>query len=134
MQRGGWTEDQPTNAQGVINFPISGVNVILVWSPAGDQAPLNFLVETYNILRASQPDFTFQPITEGEITISGELGIYGGFTTSDASGTTVAGGLIATWLCSTPGTGYRLTVTGIDSVITQIRFDRLVENFTCGSS
>ena len=133
VQSAGWTEVEPSAEQGRISFEAGGINAILIWSPAGDQTPLNFLADTYNILRGSQPDITFEPATEGEITVSQQQGIFGSFTTSDASGTVLGGGLIATWLCPEPGTAYRLTVTGSDSGVTQIRFDRLVDNFTCGS-
>ena len=133
VQSAGWTAAEPTAGQGSVSFSTGGVNAILIWSPAGDQTPLNFLADTYNILRGSQPDITFEPATEGEITVSQQEGIFGSFTTSDASGATLGGGLIATWLCPEPGTAYRLTVTGTDSGVTQIRFDRLVDNFACGS-
>ena len=133
VQSAGWTEAEPSADQGRISFEVGGVNAILIWSPAGDQRPLNFLADTYNILRASQPDITFEPATEGQITVSQQEGIFGAFTTTDASGSVLGGGLIATWLCPGPGTAYRLTVTGTDSGVTQIRFDRLVDNFVCGS-
>ena len=132
VQGGGWTEAKPTAEQGRISFEAGGINAILIWSPAGDQSPLNFLADTYNILGGSQPDLTLEPATEGEIIVSQQDGIFGGFTTSDASGTVLGGGLIATWICPEPGTAYRLTVTGADFGVTQIRFDRLVGNFACG--
>ena len=37
-----------------------------------------------NILRVSQPDLTFDPISEGEITVGSEAGIFGGVKTLDA--------------------------------------------------
>lgn len=110
------------------------MDAILIWSPAGDKEPLNFLADTYNILRGSQPDLTLEPISDGEITVSGEQGIFGGFTTEDASGTNIGGGLIGAWFCSVPGTAYRLTVTGGDATVVQLRFNRLLSNFTCSSS
>ena len=133
MQSAGWTAADPTAGQGRVSFQNKDINAILIWSPVGNQTPLNFLADTYNILRNSQPDSTFEPITEGEITVSQQEGIFGGFTTTNASAATVGGGLIAAWLCPLPGTAYRLTVTGSDAAVTQIRFDRLVDNFTCGS-
>ena len=134
VQSTGWTEAEPSSTQGLVSFAAGGVNAILIWSPAGDRAPLILLRDTYNILQGSQPNLTFESITEGELNVSGEEGIFGGFTTEDASGANVGGGLIGTWLCSLSGTAYRLTVQGSDATVVQLRFNRLLSNFTCPSS
>ena len=133
VQSTGWTETEPSNPQGQLNFVSGGVSAILIWSPAGDLLALDYLVETYNILRGSQPDIIYSAVSEDELTVSGQDGIYGGFTASDASGAVVGGGIIGSWVCSGPGTAYRLTVNGVDATVVQIRFDRLVDNFTCSS-
>ena len=106
---------------------------MLIWSQAGDGGPLSFLVDNYNNLRSSQPELTLEPITEGEITVSEQGGVFGGFTVNDAAGATLGGGLIGSWLCPQPGTAYRLTVMGVDSAVVQIRFDRLIDKFDCSS-
>ena len=129
----GWTGPEPDATQGTLSFTAGGVNAILIWSPAGDQTPLNFLADIYNILRGSQPNLTFDPISDGEITVSGEEGIFGGFKTVDANDVTVGGGLIGTWVCSVTETAFRLTLTGDDATLVQLRFDRLLDNFACAS-
>ena len=93
VQSAGWTEAEPNAGQGSVSFATGGVNVILIWSPAGDQTLLNFLADTYTILRTSQPDITFEAGPEGEITVSQQGGVFGSFITSNASGTTLGGGL-----------------------------------------
>ena len=46
VQSAGWTEAEPTAEHGRVSFAAGGVNAILIWSPVGDQTPLNFLADT----------------------------------------------------------------------------------------
>ena len=129
----GWTAAEPDADQGTLSFTAGGVNTVLIWGPQQQRSPLTFLADTYNILRGSQPELTFDPISDGEIAVSGGPGVYGGFKTIDLSGTTVGGGLIGTWVCTEPETAYRLTLTGAEATVVQLRFDRLVDQFACTS-
>ena len=133
VQTTGWTEPEPDALQGTLSFSTGGVNVILIWGPQQRRAPLAFLADTYNILRGSQPDLTFEPISEGEITVSSEAGTFGGVKTLDADGAVIGGGIIGAWVCSTSETAFRLTLAGGDATLVQLRFDRLLDNFTCPS-
>ena len=129
----GWTGPEPDASQGTLGFTSGGVDVILIWGPQQERAPITFLADTYNILRVSQPDLTFDPISEGEITVGSEAGIFGGFKTLDADGAVIGGGLIGAWVCSTSKTAFRLTLAGEDATLVQLRFDRFLDNFTCPS-
>ena len=129
----GWTASEPDVDQGILSFTADGVNTVLIWGPQQQRTPLTFLADTYNILRKSQPEQTFDPISDGELAVSGEPGAYGGFKTGDLSGTTVGGGLIGTWVCPEPEIAYRLTLTGAEAMVVQLRFDRLVDQFACTS-
>ena len=129
----GWTRPEPNARQGMLSFTEGGVNAVLIWGPQNDREPLVILAETYNILRGSQPSLTFDPITDGILAVSGQAGVYGGFKTLDQSGDAIGGGLIGAWVCSGKGTAFRLTLTGTDSTVVQVRFDRLKDNFTCPS-
>ena len=129
----GWTAPEPDARQGILSFAAGGVNTILIWGPQQERTPLTFLADTYNILRGTQPDLTFDPISDGPITVSSEDGIFGAFRTLDADGIVVGGGFIGTWVCSKFETAFRLTLTGEDATIVQLRFDRLLDNFTCAS-
>ena len=53
VRSAGWTELEPSLTQGIIAFFYGGVNANLVWGPPEDRTALTFLVDTYNILRAS---------------------------------------------------------------------------------
>ena len=116
-----------------MSFTKDGVNTVLIWGPQQQRTPVSFLADTYNILRGSQPELTFDPISDGEITVSGESGVYGGFKTLDLNGATVGGGLIGAWVCSGEKTAFRLTLTETEATLVQLRFDRLVDQFTCAS-
>ena len=92
-----------------------------------------FLADTYNILRGTQSELTFEPISEGDIAVSGESGTFGGFRTLDATETVIGGGLIGAWVCPGQDTAFRLALTGVDSTVAQVRFNRLLSNFACSS-
>jgi hypothetical protein len=133
VKTGGYLQPEPNAQQGVLSFGTGGVNVILTWLPPAGNPPLTLLRDTYELLQRQQPSLSFATIRDGEITVSGQKGVFGGFRTSNTAGATVGGGIIGAWTCPAPGTGYTLTVTGADATIVQIRFDRLIDNFTCGS-
>lgn len=134
VQAAGWTEPEPSMTQGIIAFSYGGVNANLVWGPPQDRTALTFLAETYNVLRASQPSVTFESISDGDVSISDQAGVYGGFKAVNNSGASIGGGLIGAWICGDNETAFRMTLTGEDATIVQLRFDRLLENFACSSS
>jgi hypothetical protein len=133
VKTAGYLLPEPSAQQGVLSFGTGGVSVILTWLPPGDNPPLTLLRDTYDLLQRQQPSLSFQTIRDGEITVSQQKGVFGGFKTTNSAGATVGGGIIGAWICPGPKTGYALTVTGADATIVQIRFDRLIDNFTCGS-
>ena len=134
VRTSGWTEPEPSMAQGIIAFSYGGVNANLVWGPPEDRTPLTFLADTYNILRASQPSVAFESISDGDLLVNGQPGVYGGFKAVDNSGAAIGGGLIGAWICGDNETSFRMTLTGDDATVVQLRFDRLLENFACSSS
>ena len=134
VQTAGWTEPEPSVTQGIIAFSYGGVTANLLWGPPEDRTPLTFLADTYNILRASQPTVTFESISDGDVSISGQEGVFGGFKAIDNSGAAIGGGLIGAWICGDNNTAFRMTLTGEDATVVQLRFDRLLENFACSSS
>ena len=134
VQAAGWTEPEPSLAQGIMAFTYGGVNANIVWGPHQDRTPLTFLADTYNVLKASQPAVTFESISDGNISVNDQTGVYGGFKAVDASGSSIGGGLIGTWICGDAETAFRMTLTGEDATIVQLRFDRLLENFACSTS
>lgn len=133
VKTAGFPSGEPNAQQGVLSFATGGVIVVLIWLPPAGNPPLTLLRDTYDLLQRQQPDLSFETIRDGDITVSQQQGVFGGFRTSNSTGATVGGGIIGAWICSGPGTGYTLTVAGADATIVQIRFDRLIDNFTCGS-
>ena len=134
VQATGWTEPEPSLTQGIIAFAYGGVNTNLVWGPPENRTALTFLADTYNVLRASQPAVTFETISDGDLLISEQEGVYGGFKAIDNGGASLGGGLIGAWVCGDNETAFRMTLTGEDATVVQLRFDRLLENFACSSS
>ena len=132
VQTTGWTESEPSETQGLASFTDGGITTSLVWGPTEGRDSLSFLASSYNVLRAAQPNITFESISDGNITVSGQPGSFGGFKALDSGGGTIGGGLIGTWDCAND-TAYRMTLTGVDATVVQLRFDRLLENFSCPS-
>ena len=134
VQAAGWTEVEPSLTQGIIAFDYGGVNVNIVWGPPEQRTALTFLADTYNVLRASQPAVTFESISDGDLTITDQEGVYGGFKAADVDGASLGGGLIGAWICEDSETAFRMTLTGEDATVVQLRFDRLLDNFACSTS
>ena len=133
VRSAGWTRPEPNHRQGSLTFRYGDVNTILIWGPREGRETLLLLADTYNILRGSQPELVFEPIIDGDISVSGEPGVYGGFRTLNANDTLVGGGLIGSWVCPERDTAFRLTLTGADSTVVQLRFNRHLVNFACSS-
>lgn len=129
----GWTEAEASADQGLITFTYTGAKVVFFWAPENDDVPQTVVDSTYELQKLSQPDINFTPINEGDLTVDGEAGRFGGFLAADSSGENASGGLIGAWTCQTSGTISSLTVTGPDATALQIRFDRLISGFECGS-
>ena len=127
----GWTESAATVGQGLLSFEYGGTNVLVLWVQKSGATPEGMLTDTYQTLRAAQPDITFAPITEGDITVDKRQGKFGGFAASDSSGTSVGGGLIGTWVCPGSNTAMALTVISANATTLQVRFSRLLQGIEC---
>ena len=110
-----WTETDPSSDQGVVAFAYKVVTALVLWIPSAGSTPEAILADNFALLQSTQPDLTFVPISEGDITVSTETGRFGGFGATDAEGVAANGGLIGAWVCSGPGTAYGLTTTGADA-------------------
>ena len=128
----GWTEAEASAEQGLITFTYTGTNVVYFWSPETGDVLQSVVDSTFMLQKLSRPDTDFTPINEGDLTVDGEAGRFGGFLAADSSGEGASGGLIGAWTCQTSGTTSSLTVSGFDATALQIRFDRLISGFECG--
>ena len=115
----------------MIKFQYEGVSAILVWY-SSDITPQQIVADSYNLLKDSQPNLTFEGISDGAFPVSGETGVFGGFRVLDG-GATVGGGFVSGWVCSESQSRYALTVTGPQATVVQIRFQRIVNQFSCSS-
>ena len=129
----GWTEPEPSQSQGVLSFGYGGVTALLRWIPAEGVTSEAMLVDSYNILSNAQPGLRFTPVNEGRITVSSEPGAFGSFAAADAAGAILGGGVIGSWFCPVSTTAFALTVTGPKATTLQIRFQRLLDSFSCPS-
>ena len=126
------TAGSPTNEQGMIRFTNQGVTVILGWEPSINTLQ-QAVANSYKRLRDGQPGLSFEPISEGALPVSGERGVFGGFKVLDKANSTVGGGLVAAWSCPESQSLYSLTLTGPQATVVQIRFQRILDSFTCAS-
>jgi len=131
VQTGGWTDAEPDSSQGIIKFPYEGVSAILVWY-SSESTGQQIVADSYNLLKNSQPNLTFEAISDGAIPVSGETGVFGGFKVLDG-GETIGGGFVSGWVCPESQSRYALTVTGPQATVVQIRFQRIINQFSCSS-
>ena len=130
VQATGWTEKSPNSEQGIINFDYRGVKAFLSWYSSAS-TPKQIVSSTYGQLRDGQPNLTFEPLKEGNISISGEPGFFSGFRVLDATNSSVGGGIIASWVCPESQLRYSITATGPQATVVQLRFQRITEKFSC---
>ena len=126
------TADNPTSEQGMLRFTNQGVTVILGWQPSINTVQ-QAVANSYKQLQDGQPGLNFEPISQGAVPVSGEQGVFGGFRVLDKDNSAVGGGLVAAWVCSESQSLYSLTLTGPQATVVQIRFQRLLDTFTCAS-
>ena len=129
----GWTAAVADETQGLLAFDHGGTNAFILWILDGSFTTTQMLSETYQILQIVEPDWTFTPISEGSIEISGVIGEFGGFALTDNEGEAVGGGLFGAWKC--PGTSTVMSATIISPTATtlQVRFNRLLQGIECSS-
>ena len=104
----------------------------MTWLSQGNGS-LVLVSGTYDLIQQSQPALVFETLADGDLTVDGKSGIFLGFKATDASSTT-SGGLIGSWVCQASGTAFSLTLTGADATLVQIRFDEILDNFSCVAS
>jgi hypothetical protein len=123
-------EDASAN-QGILLFEYKGTQAVLMWMTS--TANSNQVVQAHlmALLTEAQPENIFTVITEGNITVDGNQGIFGAFSTQDAETVVTGGGIIGAWSCISQGIIPALLVTGTDDTTVQIRFKRLIDSFTC---
>jgi len=130
----GWTGTKADNEQGLMSFNYNGADIVIFWQPDPGAGPKAAVDLTYEVQKLSKPNLNFVPISEGDITVDGETGRFGGYLASDSSGENASGGLIGAWTCNSTGTQVSLTASGPDATALQIRFDRLTSGFKCATS
>ena len=83
------------------------------------------------MLQDNQPDLEFETVSESVISVGIETGSAIGFKSVESSGDVAGGGLIGAWNCPDEGISFTLMVTGSDSSVVQLRFNRITNNFSC---
>ncbi len=128
IESSGLLADNAREQDGIVFFQYEGANTTLLWITGSDQDEL--LPDIYTQIVEAQPELTFSLINEGDIAVDSSQGKYLTFVANSDSGEVEAGGLTGVWTCPTDRV-FSLTVTGLDPVVLQIRFKRLIDNFTC---
>ena len=132
LNASGYTKSPADNSQGLLTFSYNGANVILYWQPVStDVQPQQAVVNALSLLSNGSPTITFSAVSEGDIVVDSITGRFGGFVSTNSDGTAAGGGLIGAWDCTSTSSNFSLIVSSADSTVLQIRFDRLIENFSC---
>lgn len=119
------------NSSGTLSAQLEGAKAVLLWLPESQITKELLMQFTYGQLTESEPDLVFTPIAQDVISVDGQDGLFGGFASATSTEQVVGGGLIGTWSCSNSSTVFALTVVGEDATTLQIRFQRLITNFSC---
>ena len=127
----GVTETDPDSTQGLMSFNYNGTDVVILWRPQNSDTPQDSIAFAYVLQQLGNPDLTFTLLSEGDLTVDGDAGMYTGFLSTDSSGDNAIGGIIGAWACADSSTQLSMTATGSDSTALQIRFDRLISGFSC---
>lgn len=126
----GLTKEGAKKNEGVIFFEYGGINGVLIWFDDAISALETIILDNFNSLSASQPQLTFEPISEGNTTIGSNHSQYLTFLIKNPSGESEGGGIIGSWKCAS-SKALALTVTASDAAVLQIRFKKLLDGFTC---
>ena len=135
LDRGAYLTSLPGNTatQGMVQLQYSGVNVILSWVPIDGVTNQGLVSGTFAMLQDSQPGLTLETVSEADISVGLEPALVLGFKSIGAGNTIVGGGLIGAWNCLDEKISFTMTVTGEDAAVVQLRFTRLVDNFSCAA-
>ena len=131
IKAAGISKDSPDASQGLLVFSYKGTAAFVLWAEDPAATPDAMLAETYNTLRLIQPEYVFLPLAEGDIAVGDLDGKFGGFGLTDASGKSLGGGLMGSWVCPDTSTAMGLTVIGAKATTLQIRFNRLLQLIEC---
>ena len=126
-------EESASATQGVLLFEYKGIQAVLIWMPSGTYSIQEVQTQLMALLASAQPENSFTILTEGEITVDGNQGIFGAFSTQDVESAVTGGGIIGAWPCGDQGIIPALLVAGTDDTTGQIRFKRLIDSFTCNT-
>jgi hypothetical protein len=127
-------EENPSANQGILLFEYKGVQAVLTWMPSDTHSVQDVQAQLMALLTSAQPENAFTILNEGSITVDGNQGTYGAFSTQNAETTVTGGGIIGAWVCEGQGITPALLVAGTDDTTVQIRFKRLIDSFTCATT
>ena len=124
-------EEDASTSQGVLLFEYKGIQAVLMWIPLNDNSIQTAQAQLMALLTGAQPGNVFTVITEGNINVDDNQGIFGAFSTQNDEAAVIGGGIIGAWACGAQGIIPALLVTGTDDTTVQIRFKRLIDSFSC---
>jgi len=127
----GWTEDSPSQTQGLLSFAYKNTSIILLWLQDSALSNTELIQLKYSLISQLDESITYTAINEGDLEVDTQSGNYGTFVAKDSKSEVVGGGLIGGWKCPNSSLGFGLTATGEDATNVQIRFHRLISNFKC---
>ena len=129
VESSGLTEELANSNDGILSFEYAESDVFLIWFVEQNINLDNVLADTYTLFADEGVDSTL--MSEGDSIVDTQPSKYLTFVTKDDSGESQGGGVIGSWQCPS-GSVFSLAVTASDPTTLQVRFKRLLDNFTCG--
>jgi len=128
VESSGLTEELANSNDGILSFEYAESDVFLIWFAEQNINLDNVLADTYTLFADEGVDSTL--MSEGDSIVDTQPSKYLTFVTKDDSGKSQGGGIIGSWQCPS-GSVFSLAVTASDPTTLQVRFKRLLDNFTC---
>ncbi len=116
---------------GQLTASAGNTSMVLVWTSSEATAETS-LQGAFQVLAASQPEMTFQPLSEGKFKVDSQDAAYGAFGALNKDKLVLGVGVVGGWTCA-DGRSYALTVAGDDLTQVQSSFAGFTGSFRCSA-
>ena len=120
---------KPTNDEGQLSASSGGVGMVLIWTKKSIDSKAA-VQGAFELLQSSQPTLEFKPVSQGDLKVDSQTGVFGSFAAQDKQQKVAAVGAIGSWSCK-GGQVYTLTVAGANQQAVEGSFAGFSSGFKC---
>ena len=117
-----------SNDEGQLTASSGGVGMVLIWTKKSidNKAAVQ---GAFELPQSSQPTLEFKPVSQGDLKVDSQTGVFGSFAAQDKQQKVAAVGAIGSWACK--GQVYTLTVAGSNQQAVEGSFSGFSSGFKC---